>query len=180
LPDRAADRVVIDGNAVAGAALVADAFRAWERLTLHAPTLIWSEVSSAVAQMRWRGDITSVQADDAVARLLAMRIQSTPSRELIADALTLARELGWAKTYDAEYVVLAQRLRAPLVTVDARLAARARELVPVLSPHDVARRDFGTNATAIPPFDEVKHMRFEPIDLPASSTDLLRQDRDIR
>ncbi len=30
------------------------------------------------------------------------------------------------------------------------------------------------------PFSEVSHLRFEPVDLPISSTELLRQDRDRR
>jgi prevent-host-death family protein len=30
------------------------------------------------------------------------------------------------------------------------------------------------------PFSEVSHLRFEPLDLPISSTDLLREERDVR
>ena len=33
---------------------------------------------------------------------------------------------------------------------------------------------------AIRPFSEVSHLRWEPLDLPINSTELLRQDRDIR
>lgn len=33
---------------------------------------------------------------------------------------------------------------------------------------------------AIRPFSEIAHKRYEPLNLPISSTELLRQDRDIR
>jgi len=33
---------------------------------------------------------------------------------------------------------------------------------------------------AIRPFSEIAHRRYKPLNLPISSTDLLRQDRDIR
>ena len=61
--------------------------------------------------------------------------------ELVADlhleAWEVSQQLGWAKTYDAEYVALARRLRVPLLTADARLARAARRLVEVLTPAEL-------------------------------------------
>lgn len=58
-------------------------------------------------------------------------------RRLHERAWTLADELGWAKTYDAEYVALAQILDIPLLTVDGRLARGVAHLVPVVGPADL-------------------------------------------
>jgi len=55
----------------------------------------------------------------------------TSTSELAHDAYALAARLGWARSYDAEYVVLAQRLVCPFLTVDARLARTAGRFVEI-------------------------------------------------
>jgi len=52
-------------------------------------------------------------------------------------ACEIAESLGWAKTYDAEYVALAWLLEIPLVTLDARLSRGAARLAKVVSPADL-------------------------------------------
>jgi indolepyruvate ferredoxin oxidoreductase alpha subunit len=45
-------------------------------------------------------------------------------------AWKLADELGWAETYDAEYVALTQLQADALVTLDTELARRVKGIVP--------------------------------------------------
>lgn len=137
LPAKVAEQVVIDANAALKAALVVDGFDGWFTVRLWAPTLMWSEAASGASQLRWRGEVDTEQAHDALQRLLGAPIELVPSRELATDALELSRQLGWAKTYDAEYVVLARRLDVPLLTTDGRLAARIRDVVDVLTPTEL-------------------------------------------
>ncbi len=72
---------------------------------------------------------------DAFDRLEAMPVEIVHTdRSHRRAALVLARSLGWAKTYDAEYVVLAQRLRCAILTTDDRLTRGARHLVEMCDP----------------------------------------------
>jgi predicted nucleic acid-binding protein len=57
-------------------------------------------------------------ADIALDRMLRAQIRFHASRELVSDATRIARHFGWAKTYDAEYVALANRPGAFFVTTD--------------------------------------------------------------
>ena len=54
-------------------------------------------------------------------RVLSARVEVRDPPGLTAAAWRLADELGWAKTYDAHYVALAQLASCKLVTLDERL-----------------------------------------------------------
>ena len=56
---------------------------------------------------------------------------------LDAEAWRVADELGWAKTYDAEYVALARLLGCRLMTLDVRLRRGAARLGFVVGPEDL-------------------------------------------
>ena len=49
-------------------------------------------------------------------------------------AWLVADELGWAKTYDAEYIALARLLKTRLLTLDARLLRATERLGFVIGP----------------------------------------------
>ena len=94
-----------------------------ERLTndgdLHAPHLVDVEVTHALRRLVASGQLTSDRASDArmdAADLLLMRY---PHLVLLERAWELRENMT---VYDGVYIALAELLRAPLVTCDARLA----------------------------------------------------------
>lgn len=104
-------------------------------LALHAPRLLRSQVLSALHARVRRGGVPTEAARAMLRRLDGLAINLfADERQLHERAWTLADELGWAKTYDAEYVALAQILDIPLLTIDGRLARGVEHLVPVVGP----------------------------------------------
>ena len=102
-----------------------------------APALLWSEATSTLRELVWREHLTADDAHLAFNRLLDAKIERRASRRLYEDASALARELGWAKTYDAEYVALARMLGCRLVTLDGRLRRGAARFAEVVGPTDL-------------------------------------------
>ncbi len=96
---------------------------------LLAPTLLRSQVLSALHEAVHSGELTQEVALERLAR-----VQSIPMR-LLGDAVLrrrawrVADELGWPGTYDAEYVALTQLQADAFVTLDAGLARRVEGLV---------------------------------------------------
>jgi predicted nucleic acid-binding protein len=130
--------LVVDATVVVHAALAGTWTAAFQAATLSAPTLVASEVAAATRQLEYRNEISADQARSAIDWFVRATVDLHPSRDLMRDALELARKLGWAKTYDAEYVVLARRLGCTLVTADARLRATAASVIRVVGPTEVS------------------------------------------
>jgi predicted nucleic acid-binding protein len=129
--------IVLDASAAVQACLAADGFDLFGRERLIAPALFWSEVLSALHEMRWRKEISTGLADIAFKRLVAAPVSPRSSKRLRREAWGVAEELGWMKTYDAEYVALARTMRCRLFTVDARLRRGAGHVVPIIGPGDL-------------------------------------------
>jgi predicted nucleic acid-binding protein len=97
---------------------------------LLAPTLLRSQTLSALHEAVHRGEISSDVALDRLARVWAMPIRLLGDAVLRRRAWSLAEQLGWAETYDAEYLALTQLQADAFVTLDADLARRVEGIVP--------------------------------------------------
>lgn len=105
---------------------------------LHAPRLLRSEVLSALHAQVWRGVVPPHAAVQMLQRLNGLRLHLFADERILHDrAWTIATDLGWAKTYDAEYVALAQLLDIPLLTADDRLARAVVRLIRIARPAEV-------------------------------------------
>jgi predicted nucleic acid-binding protein len=104
---------------------------------LCSPPLMWSEAQSALHEHTWRRELDGEEADQARSRLARIDVSSKSHPRLADEAWRIADELGWAKTYDAEYVALASLLGCRLVTVDGRLRRGADRLGFVVGPTEL-------------------------------------------
>src|SRR5206468_3922625 len=74
---------------------------------LVAPPLLWPETRSALHEIGWRGAAPRSDVDAAVRGLPDIPVGQLDDARLGPEAWRIADALGWAKTYDAEYVALA-------------------------------------------------------------------------
>jgi predicted nucleic acid-binding protein len=97
-------------------------------LQLHVPELWVTETGNALWVRTRRGlplRLTPAEAELALVELLDVGLRRHRHADLVELALALACEAGMT-VYDATYLALAVRERAPLVTADEKLAADAR------------------------------------------------------
>jgi predicted nucleic acid-binding protein len=100
---------------------------------LFAPTLVRSQTLSALHEAVQRGEIPADVARDRLARIGRMPIRLLGDAVLRRRAWDLADQLGWASTYNAEYVALTQLQADALVTLDAELARSVEGIVATAS-----------------------------------------------
>jgi predicted nucleic acid-binding protein len=129
--------LVIDASVAVAACYGANGFDEFGAEQLVAPALMWSEARSALHELLWRNEISLPDAEAARSRLEECPVEPRRPRRLGENAWLIAEELGWAKTYDAEYVALAKLLGCRLVTLDARLRRSAERLGLVISPSEM-------------------------------------------
>ena len=107
---------------------------------LLAPTLLRSQALSALHEAVHRGEMPVDVARDRLARIGRMPIRLLGDAVLRRRAWELADRLGWASTYDAEYIALTQLQADAFVTLDAELARKVEGIVATASV-DALRQD---------------------------------------
>jgi len=129
--------LVVDAAVVVTACLAEAGFDPLSKEELAAPYLMWSEVSSVLHELKRRREISSELALLATKRLAAASVSARRPKGLTEEAWRIADQLGWAKTYDAEYLALARLLKCRLVTTDSKLKAAGARLLVVIGPTDL-------------------------------------------
>lgn len=124
-------RFVVDASAVLQ--LASAGTEVSDEHELLAPTLLRSQVLSALHEAVQRGEIPADVALDHLARVGRMRIRLLGDAVLRRRAWELADQLQWASTYDAEFIALTQLQGDAFVTLDADLARRVEGIVPTSS-----------------------------------------------
>jgi len=129
--------VVLDANLVVALLLplpyssqVWAHYSSWrqDEAELLAPTLLQYEANAALYRSLTAGWISRHDARTALEEMQALRIHYlAPSPELHIRTWYWADRLNHSKTYDAQYVALAELERADFWTADRRLVNRARQ-----------------------------------------------------
>jgi predicted nucleic acid-binding protein len=100
---------------------------------LLAPTLLRSQTLSALHEAVQRGELPADVARERLTRVGRMKIRLLGDAVLRRRAWELADQLGWASTYDAEYVALTQLQADAFVTLDPELARSVEGIVVTAS-----------------------------------------------
>ena len=100
---------------------------------LLAPTLLRSQTLSALHEAVQQGEIPADVARDRLTRIGRMPIRLLGDAVLRRRAWDIADQLGWASTYDAEYIALTQLQADAFVTMDAELARSVEGIVAIAS-----------------------------------------------
>ena len=124
-------RFVVDAGAVIQ--LASEGFKVPSDHELLAPTLIRSQTLSLLHEAVSRGEMTADVARDRLERIWKLPIRLLGDAVLRRRAWELADKLGWASTYDAEYLALTQLQGDAFVTLDADLARKVEGIVKIAS-----------------------------------------------
>jgi len=96
---------------------------------LLAPTLLRSQTLSALHEAVERGELDAAVARTRLARIGRMPIRLLGDAVLRRRAWEIADELGWASTYEAEYIALTQLQGDAFITLDKKLARSVKGIV---------------------------------------------------
>ena len=124
-------RFVVDTSAVLH--LVSEGIEVGGEHELLAPTLLRSQTLSVLHEAVLRGQVQADVAREHLARIGRMPIRLLGDAVLRRRAWDIADQLGWASTYNAEYVALTLLQADAFVTLDAELARSVEGIVTIAS-----------------------------------------------
>ena len=106
---------------------------------LLAPTLLRSQTLSTLHEAVRAGELSADAARELLQRVNAFPIRLLGDAVLRRRAWEVADRLGWAETYDAEYVALTLLQADAFVTLDKELARQVKGIVAT-APLEALRR----------------------------------------
>lgn len=130
-------RLVVDANVVVQLQISGGVLGPLSGHELVGPPLVMVEATSSIREQVHRGEIPPDQGRGFVQGLADLPITILEPDGLRTAAWDVSIELGWAKTYDAEYVALASLLACPIVSLDLRMQRAASRLVRVITPTEL-------------------------------------------
>jgi predicted nucleic acid-binding protein len=120
------ERLIIDASAMVDLLVGARRARSIRRrlrgCELHVPAHFDAEVLSAIGRLERAGHLSAIDAGERIDRISTAPLERHPLAPLLTGAWQRRHNL---RLVDALYVELAERIEAPIVTVDAGLAAAA-------------------------------------------------------
>ena len=122
---------VVDASAVLDLASKGVEVRGAHKLL--APTLLRSQTLSVLHEAVHRGEIPADVARERLTRVRQMKIRLLGDAVLRRRAWEVADQLGWASTYNAEYIALTQLQADAFVTLDAKLARSVKGIIATAS-----------------------------------------------
>jgi predicted nucleic acid-binding protein len=129
-------RFVVDCGVVLQ--LASEAYEVPEQHELLAPTMLRSQTLSALHEAVQSGELDADEARARLRRVGEIKIRLLGDAVLRRNAWEIADRLGWAETYDAEYLALTKLQADAFVTLNEDLARRAEGVVPT-APIDALR-----------------------------------------
>lgn len=106
---------------------------------LLAPTLLRSQTLSLMHEAVQGGQIPAAVARERLARVARIPIRLLGDAVLRRRAWEVADRLGWASTYDAEYIALTLLQADAFVTMNAKLAGSVQGVVATASIDELRR-----------------------------------------
>jgi predicted nucleic acid-binding protein len=128
-------RYVVDAGAVIH--LASEGIEVASKHELLAPTLLRSQVLSILHEAVQRGELEPDVARERLRLINRMPIRLLGDAVLRRRAWEVADRLGWASTYDAEYVALTELQADAFVTTDRKLAQRIEGVVKTASIEEI-------------------------------------------